>query len=405
MSPNEHEPHVAVVGAGPAGAALAYLLARNGVRVTLLERHADFAREFRGEGLQPSGIDCLVQMGLAAQLAEVPQTRIARACYGIAGRTIEMPIELAELEQVRLVSQPDLLTMLVREAARHPSFTLRMGATVRDVERDASGRVCGVRLGDGEVLAADCVIATDGRNSVIRKRLGIELEQLEQSFDVLWSRGPLDGPLALRDGAYVEIMPGGGMVSTYPAPAGGHQIGVIIRKGGFRELRAAGLAENFDWLRDRCRPELWAMLERARDRLERPVLLDVVCGRAPRWSAPGVLLIGDAAHPMSPVGGQGINMALRDAIVTANQLVPVLRAGGQAQALDRAAAAVEAERRDEIVAIQALQTERGKNFDRTPGPIMLRVFAWMLSRKRLVRLLLRRRRPFGHGLAEVTLSC
>jgi 2-polyprenyl-6-methoxyphenol hydroxylase-like FAD-dependent oxidoreductase len=193
------------------------------------------------------------------------------------------------------------------------------------------------------------------------------------------------------------------MTSIYPAPAGGHQIGVIIRKGGFRALRDAGQVVNLDWLRDRCRPEFWAMLERARDQLERPVLLDVVCGRAPRWWAPGVLLIGDAAHPMSPVGGQGINMALRDAVVAANHLVPVLRDDGDPDALDRAAAAVEAERTPEIVHIQALQTRRGKRFDRAPGRLQLRFMAWVLGNRTLVRLLLRQRAPFGHGQTEVAL--
>lgn len=394
---------VVIVGAGPAGAALAYLLARNGVATTLIERHADFAREFRGEGLQPSGVECLVQMGLADALARVPQTRIARISYGLADKIVDAPLELGELEQVRLVSQPDLLAMLTREAGRWSSFTLRMGAAVRDVERDASGRVIGVRLAGGEVLTADLVIATDGRNSAVRKRLGLELEQIEQPFDVLWSRGPLVGPLARPDGAFVDFLLGGGMASMFPAPAGGHQIGVIIRKGGFRALRDAGQAVHLDWLRERCRPEFWAMIEHARDRLERPVLLDVVCGRLPRWSAPGVLLIGDAAHPMSPVGGQGINMALRDAVVAANHLVPALRERADPSALDRAAAAVEAERRPEIVDIQALQTRRGKQFDRTPGRLQLRLMAWVLSRKTLVRMLLRQRAPFGHGLAEVAL--
>jgi 2-polyprenyl-6-methoxyphenol hydroxylase-like FAD-dependent oxidoreductase len=396
-------PKVVVVGGGPAGAALAFLLARNGVHTSLLERHADFAREFRGEGLQPSGVECLVQMGLADPLATVPQTRIAKILYGIAWRVIEVPLELSELDQVRLISQPDLLAMLTREAAAFPNFTLRMGAVVRELERDASGRVVGVRLAGGELLPADFVIATDGRNSVVRKRLGIELEQLEQPFDVLWSRGLLEGPLALPNGAYVDVMTDGGMVLMYPSPVGGHQIGVIIRKGEFRALRDAGQAVNLEWLRGRCHPEFWQMLERAHDRLERPVLLDVVCGRAPRWSAPGVLLIGDAAHPMSPVGGQGINMALRDAIVAANHLVPVLREGADAAALDHAAAAVEAERAPEIVPIQTLQTKRGKRLDRKPGLLELRFMGWALGSKRLVRLLMRQRAPFGHGQTEVAL--
>src|SRR5690606_1686621 len=141
------------------------------------------------------------------------------------------------------------LAMLTREAARFSDFELRMAATVRGLERDPSGRVTGVRLAGGELLTADYVIATDGRNSVVRKRLGLELEQLEQPFDVLWSRGPLVGPFARPDGAFVEFLPGGGATSIFPAPAGGHQIGVIMRKSGLRTLREAGQTASLDWLR------------------------------------------------------------------------------------------------------------------------------------------------------------
>jgi 2-polyprenyl-6-methoxyphenol hydroxylase-like FAD-dependent oxidoreductase len=395
---------VVIVGGGPAGAALSYLLARNGVSVVLLERHDDFAREFRGEGLQPSGIDCLDQMGLADALAKIPQTRMARSFFGIDGELLDMPVRPEELEQVRIVSQPDLLTMLTTAAAEHPGFELRMGATVRELMLDERDRVRGVRLASGEHIEACYVIATDGRHSVVRKRLGLELVQLDQGFDVLWSRGPLEGRLALSDGAYVEFLTSGGVVSLYPAPTGGHQIGVVIRKGEFKQLHRRGVADNLAWLQGRCSDELWSMLSGASDKLHKPVLLDVICGHATSWSAPGALLIGDAAHPMSPAGGQGINMALRDAIVAANHLVPVLRSGADAGALDRAAASIEAERRPEIEQIQALQTKRGKDFDRKPGRLMLSFYKFVLRRRSLTRLLMRQRRPFGHGQTTVKLE-
>jgi 2-polyprenyl-6-methoxyphenol hydroxylase-like FAD-dependent oxidoreductase len=395
---------VVIVGGGPAGAALSYLLARNGIAVVLLERHDDFAREFRGEGLQPSGIDCLEQMGLGDALAKVPQTRVARSLFGIGGEVLDAPVRPDEIEQVRIVSQPDLLALLTATAAEHPGFELRMGATVRELVQDEGGRVRGVRLAGGEQIDARYVIATDGRHSVVRKRLGLELVQLDQGFDVLWSRGPLEGPLAMANGSYVEFLSGGGVVTLYPAPTGGHQIGVVIRKGEFKQLHREGVADNLAWLQGRCSDELWSMLSRAAERLHRPVLLDVICGHATRWSAPGALLIGDAAHPMSPAGGQGINMALRDAIVAANHLVPVLRSSADADALDRAAAAIERERRPEIEQIQALQTERGKDFEQKPGRLAQSFYKFVLRRPRLVQLLMRRRRPFGHGKAIVTLQ-
>ncbi len=408
---------VIIVGAGPAGAALAYLLARSGIDTLLLERHADFEREFRGEGVQPSGFECLAQMGLAEQVATLPQTRIRKVTFSIAGHVVEMP-ETDDLDAIRVIAQPPLLGLLCRSASAYPHFGLRMGTGVRELLTDSRGRVIGVRVEGDERLYADYVIATDGRHSVVRKRLGIEIESIEQSFDVLWSRASLVGPLVGPDRTHVEMLPKGGFAAIYPAPAGGHQIGVIIRKGGYRELRATGQADSFEWLRERVSPSFWAMLEQAQGQLQKPfspngltkpVLLDVICGRATRWSAPGALLIGDAAHPMSPVGGQCINMALRDAVVSANHLVPLLRqadpldSDALASALDQAGQAIEAERRPEIEAMQALQTKRARAFDRHYGRASLWLIRALMSLRPILRLLARQRAPFGHGQAHVEL--
>lgn len=396
---------VIVVGAGPAGAALAYLLARSGIDTLLLERHADFEREFRGEGVQASGLRCLAQMGLADEVAALPQVRMQRATLGIGGRVVDMPIE-GNLERLRVISQPALLRLLCEKAAAHAGFGLRMGVGVRELLRDEAGRVTGVRLDGGERLQADYVIATDGRHSVVRKRLGIELERMEQSFDVVWSRAALAGPLVGPDRSHIELLPRGGFATIYPAPAGGHQIGVVIRKGGYAELRGGGGLDDLQWLQGQLSPAFGSMLTAARGQLGKPVLLDVICGCASTWWAPGALLVGDAAHPMSPVGGQGINMALRDAVVAANHLVPLLRAGAGAELaarLDAAAGAIEAERRPEIETIQALQTKRGKGFDRARGWPALWLIRVMLALRPIVRLLLRRRAVFGDGLTEVAL--
>jgi 2-polyprenyl-6-methoxyphenol hydroxylase-like FAD-dependent oxidoreductase len=399
---------VIVVGAGPAGAALAYLLARSGIDTLLLERHADFEREFRGEGVQASGLRCLEQMGLADDVAALPQTRMQRITMGIAGRVVDMPPD-GNLERLRVIAQPPLLQLLCAKAAEHPGFRLRMGAGVRELLRDAAGRVTGVRLEGGEPLRADYVIATDGRHSVVRKRLGIALESIEQSFDVVWSRASLTGPLVGPDRSHVELLPQGGFAAIYPAPAGGQQIGVVIRKGGYAELRRHGRLEELSWLEGQTSEGFWGTLRSAREQLGKPVLLDVICGRATTWTAPGALLVGDAAHPMSPVGGQGINMALRDAVVAANHLVPALRqtAGAdpaeRAARLDAAGRAIEAERRPEIEAIQALQTQRARAFDRPRGWPSLWLIRLVLRLRPLVRLLLRRRAAFGEGLTEVAL--
>jgi 2-polyprenyl-6-methoxyphenol hydroxylase-like FAD-dependent oxidoreductase len=406
---------VIIVGAGPAGAALAYLFARSGIDTLLLERHADLERELRGEGVQASGLRCLEQMGLAEEVAALPQTRMQRVTFAVAGRVLDMPME-GNVVRLRVISQPALLRLLCAKAAEHPGFRLRMGTGVRELLRDADGRVTGVRLGGGERLEADYVIATDGRHSLVRRRLGIALESVEQPFDVVWARATLVGPLVGPMRSHTELLPRGGFAAIFPAPTGGHQIGVVIRKGDYAELRRHGELDELQWLRGQLSPGFWGMLEAAREQIGRPVLLDVVCGRATAWSAPGALLVGDAAHPMSPVGGQGINMALRDAVVAANHLVPVLRRaaaareGGQpldpvrlGASLDAAARAIEAERRPEIEQIQALQTKRAKGLDRMrtwPARWMLQL---SFALRPVMRWLLRRRAAFGEGLAEVAL--
>lgn len=394
---------VVIVGCGPAGAALGLLLARRSIPVVVLERHADFEREFRGEGFQPSGLDCLEQMGLGPALAGVPQCRITRVQLGLPGRVIDWPVAGSEIQRMRMISQPRLLEMITRQAARFGSFQLRMGVSVRGLIVE-SGRVVGVRVRDGEGergIRARLVVGADGRHSVVRKRAGIELVLTEQAFDVLWTRGDLSAWLPDPTAGYIEMLPRGGMVSAIPAPVGGHQLGVVIRKGHHRQLRAAGESGGLAWLRGQCQPWLARILADAA--LPRPALLDVVCGRASTWSRPGVLLLGDAAHPMSPVGGQGVNLALRDVIVAANHLVPLLQAADPA-ALDRASAAVELERVEEIETIQRFQTRRGRGLGR-PLPRWVPWVAPALARVGpLAARIVRRPAVLRHGLTEVRLA-
>jgi 2-polyprenyl-6-methoxyphenol hydroxylase-like FAD-dependent oxidoreductase len=349
---------VAIVGAGPAGAALALLLARRGVAVVLAERQTDFEREFRGEGLLPGGVDALQQMGLGPQLDALPQSEVDRIRVYQERRpllTLDIPTTTGVSAGPRFVSQPALLEMLVAEASRHPSFRFERGLTVRELLREGP-RVAGVR-GDTHAgareIPADYVIGTDGRASLVRRRSGLDREREAQSFDVVWFKVPLPDFFSAREArAYLGR---GHFALMFRAPDGLLQIGWIIEKGGFGELRKEGVEEWLSQLVHHVSDDLAGHLEACRNALAHPFLLDVVCDHLDEWSAPGLLLLGDAAHPMSPVGAQGINIALRDALVAANHLGPCLLAGGEPGALDAAARRVAEERLPEVRTIQRLQ--------------------------------------------------
>ena len=347
---------VVIVGAGPAGASLAFLLARRGVGVTLLERQTDFAREFRGEGLMPSGVEALGAMGLGAALDALPQTRIeavdvfrgARRLLRIAPRDLGAP-------GPRIVSQPALLEMLVAEAGRFPGFRLERGVTVRDLVRQ-DGRVTGVRLdaaaGSHEVRG-DLVIGADGRASVLRARAGLRAEQAEQAFDIVWCK--VAQPAFLDRGTARVYLGRGHFALLFPSYDGRLQIGWVIDKGSFGDLRRLGIEGWVEEMAHHVSPDLAAHLRAERGAITHPFVLDVVCDRLARWTLPGLLLLGDAAHPMSPVGAQGINIALRDALVAANHLGPALARGAPPAEVDAAAERVVAERAPEVTEIQRLQ--------------------------------------------------
>ena len=350
---------VLITGAGPAGASLAHVLASRGIAVTLIERQRDFAREFRGDGLMPSGVDALAQMGLGDLLEAVPhQMPDSVALYrdGRLALTARVADVLAPGERALTVSQPHLLEAIVARASEHASFTLLRGASVRDLLRDGAGRVCGVRV-DGEggarEIAARLVIGADGRASAVRRRGGFAVKRIGAPLDVVWAKLPW--PACYGDSKPVRGYLGRAhLLIALPAPDGQLQIAWVIRKGSYGELRARG-AE--DWVREMAAhisPDLAEHIRAHAGAISRPFLLDAETDRVRGWAKPGVLLIGDAAHTMSPVGAQGVNVALRDAVVAANALVPPLRANADAAALDAAAARIEPERGPEIDAIQAI---------------------------------------------------
>ena len=353
---------VIVVGAGPAGASLAYLLSRSGINTTLIERRQDFGREFRGEVFMPSGIDALQQMGLSSLLDSIPTNPLANVAVYMNGRLLlsEALSEATFNNQLPLaVSQPALLEGIVGLAGASPHFTFRRGVSISKVIVEA-GQVCGVDLrgeaGD-ESLRADLVIGADGRNSAIRRHLHLEPQHASPPMDIVWCKIPCpEGFQGVR--AYLGR---GHLLIAYQTWDGSLQMGWAILKGTFGELRERGIEQWVHEMAKHVSEDLASHLRQHSSSAARPFLLDTVSDRVTRWSAPGALLIGDAAHTMSPVGAQGVNIALIDAIVAANRLVPVLSCDTPDPIdLANALAAIEGERLPEITEIQDLQDQPPK---------------------------------------------
>jgi 2-polyprenyl-6-methoxyphenol hydroxylase-like FAD-dependent oxidoreductase len=289
---------------------LGLLLARAGIRTLVLEKHADFLRDFRGDTLHPSTLEVMHQLGLLERLLELPHDRVAE----IGGQFGDTPVTVADFRHlpvrcgfIAMMPQWDFLNFLATEAARYPAFRLRMNAEVTDL---APG---GVRLGDEEVRA-ELVIGADGRHSTVREKAGLEVQTLGAPIDVLWfrlSRKPTDPPGSM--GRFDT-----GAIFVLINRRDYWQCGYVIPKGAVEGVRAAGL------------PAFRAALERlmpwAADRSaeiaswDQVKLLTVQIDRLKKWWKPGLLCIGDAAHAMSPVGGVGINIAIQDAVAAGNAL-------------------------------------------------------------------------------------
>ena len=382
--------HVVIVGAGPAGASLAYLLAQRGVDVTLLERQRDFAREFRGEVLMPTGIRALEQMGLGPGLASVPAYRPDRAELFLNRRPVLEAVldpDFFEGRPPTALSQPALLEMIVAEGEKSGRLHFHRGASVKDVLRDGE-RVIGVRARteEGELeLRGDLVVGTDGRASIVRRRTPMTANATDLPMDIIWCKVPCPEDYTGMRGYFGRAH----LLIAYHTWDGNLQVAWAILKGSFGELRRQGAETWVADMADHVSPDLAEILRTSEELLGRPFLLDTLSDCVTSWTAPGALVLGDAAHTMSPVGGQGLNIALRDAIVAANHLVPVLSAPEPtADAVDAAARATEAERRPEVDEVQRFQA--------IPPRIILASAWWGEPVRRLFGLLLRTR--FGQGL-------
>ncbi|HET8924144.1 MAG TPA: FAD-dependent oxidoreductase [Candidatus Acidoferrum sp.] len=323
-----------VVGGGPAGAFLSLLLARRGVPVTLLEMHKDFDREFRGDTIHPSTLEILDQIGLAAPLHELRHSKISGPTIQFADGPFQ-PFDLKRLKTrfpyILMVPQVQFLEVITKEAAKYPSFRLVMHANVRDLVEE-NGIVRGVRyLGLDDAwheLLAPLTVAADGRFSRLRQLAGIEPVKTSPPMDVLWFRLPkLPEDLNVPGGLLGSI--GRGRVLVVLDRVDYWQTGMVFPKGHYQELRSQGIAAIRQSVAE-VEPRLAKNAESLTD-WQQLSLLSVESSYCPRWHKPGLLLIGDAAHAMSPVGGVGINYAIQDAVVAANVLTRPLQAGRVAE--------------------------------------------------------------------------
>lgn len=315
-----------VVGGGPAGMMLSYLLARSGVQTILVEKHGDFLRDFRGDTVHPSTTDLMHELGILDDfLREVPHQTIEQLGIGFKGKTFDL-IDFRHLptacKYVVFMPQWDFLNFLADKAKQFPSFRLEMNTEVTGLLRDGD-RVVGVTAqskGGPLEIRADVTVACDGRWSVIRDQSGLPVEEFPMPIDVLWFRLP-------RADSAPETLGylGGGQIIIAIDRGEYWQCGAIIDKGGFDRVQDDGLPEFRSGVASAA-PFLAASLDSLTD-WDQVKLLSVRANRLRQWWLPGLLCIGDAAHAMSPVGGIGVNYAIADAVAAANSLAGPLQNG------------------------------------------------------------------------------
>jgi 2-polyprenyl-6-methoxyphenol hydroxylase-like FAD-dependent oxidoreductase len=320
-----------IAGAGPAGMMLGFLLARAGVRVVVLEKHADFLRDFRGDTVHPSTLELINELGLLDEFLKLPHRTVDRLSMQIGGRRIRL-IDLTHLptqcKYIALMPQWDFLKFLADHGRRYSQFDLHMPAEVTDLIEEG-GRIAGIRAKtpDGELtVRADLVVGCDGRHSTVREKAGLQTDDYGSPIDVLWfriTRCEADGADVfghIEAGALLVMLDRGDY----------WQCAYVIPKGGIDRVTADGI--------EAFRNRVVALSPFLADRVgelksfDDVKLLSVMVNRLRRWWRPGLICIGDAAHAMSPIGGVGINIAVQDAVASANRLAAPLKAGATTDA-------------------------------------------------------------------------
>jgi 2-polyprenyl-6-methoxyphenol hydroxylase-like FAD-dependent oxidoreductase len=355
---------VCVVGAGPAGMTLALDLARRGVEVLVLEQTKDFDRSFRGESISPDSVWLLDRLGVLDGLREQQILFIDELELSDGGRpvltvdfhTFDQPMPLpAE------IPQPMLLTALTDAASVHPSFSLRRQSKVVDLLRSDDGRVTGVRVrtphGEQEIHAR-LVVGADGRYSKLREAAGLAFTKIPLERDFLWFKVPY--PATLKPLVYrvrIERDQHAMLIPTWPDLL---RVGVNIPKNGLKQARAAGISAIHDRVRVLA-PEITDITEHVRSWSD-VSMLEIFTAVLPHWSTPGLVLIGDAAHTLSPVLAQGVNHAIIDAVTLAPLVTGALRSPYPEAALDAAGPTFQQARESAVARARGVQLRQEKVF-------------------------------------------
>jgi len=315
-----------IAGGGPAGMMLGFLLARAGVRVVVLEKHADFLRDFRGDTVHPSTLELIYELGLLDEFLKLPHRTVDRLSLQVGNQRVRL-IDLTHLPTqckfIALMPQWDFLNFLAAHGRRYGQFDLRMRAEATDLI-EQTDQVAGVRVKtpDGELtVEADLVVGCDGRHSTIREKAGLQSDDYGAPMDALWFRVTRRD----SDGADVFGHIEAGALLVMLDRGDYWQCAFVIPKGGIDRVKADGI--------EAFRSRVVALSPFLADRVgelksfDDIKLLSVMVNRLRQWWRPGLICIGDAAHAMSPIGGVGINIAVQDAVAAANRLAAPLKAG------------------------------------------------------------------------------